>query len=69
MVVFFSVVTCQSISPPDNGASTCSTGTSNVGDNCTVTCNEGYEVQGDGVRTCQNNGTWNGTEAMCMMTG
>ena len=60
-----STVTCQPISSPGNGVSTCSTGASSIGDNCVVTCNDGYGVQGDGVRTCQNNGTWSGTEAVC----
>ena len=57
---------CPPIPSPDDGDSSCSSGTSNIGDNCTATCNDGYEVQGDGVRTCQNNRTWSGTEAVCV---
>ena len=34
-------------------------------DTCSVTCAMGYMVSGDAVRTCQSNGTFNGTEADC----
>ena len=34
-------------------------------DTCTVTCNAGYELTGDDTRTCQSDGTFNGTDATC----
>ena len=30
------------------------------------TCNEGYNLVGDAVRTCQANEEWTGTEPICM---
>ena len=28
-------------------------------------CNTGYELTGSDSRTCQSDGSWNGTETMC----
>ena len=50
---------------PTNGTSDCSESISGVGDTCTVTCDTGYELAGDSVRTCQSNRTWSGTAAVC----
>ena len=36
-----------------------------VRDTCVVMCDPGYELIGDEIWTCQSNGSWNGTEAMC----
>ena len=35
------------------------------GDTCSFTCNSGYELTGSDTRTCQSDGSWNGTEAVC----
>ena len=34
-----------------------------VGDTCTVSCDDGYELGGS--ETCQGDGTWSGTDATC----
>ena len=47
----------------------CSSGDNGVdyeGDTCTFTCNTGYELTGSDTRTCQRNGTWSGTDIMCL---
>ena len=36
-----------------------------VGDTCTVSCDDGYELGGSETRTCQGDGTWSGTDATC----
>jgi len=36
-------------------------------DVCVVTCNTGYEIQaGNPMRTCQSDGTFNGTDVICV---
>ena len=57
--------------PPDpmNGMISCPLGADGVlsyEDICTVTCDTGYVVTGDAMRTCQSNGMLSGTEAMCI---
>ena len=34
-------------------------------DTCSFTCNTGYELTGSNTRTCQNDGSWSGTDAAC----
>jgi len=63
-------VACQpSLSDPDNGAITCSLGDDEVPsyeDTCSFTCNTGYELTGSDTRTCQSNGSWSGSETVCI---
>ena len=35
------------------------------GDACTYICNTGYVLTGSSTRTCQSDGTWIGSDAMC----
>ena len=35
------------------------------GDTCSFTCNAGYELTGSNTRTCQSDGSWSGTDAIC----
>ena len=47
----------------------CSSGRVGVGyegDNCSFTCNTGYEPTGSDTRTCQSDGSWSGTDVMCI---
>ena len=47
----------------------CSSGRVGVGyerDTCSFTCNTGYELTGSDTRTCQSNGSWSGTDVMCL---
>ena len=37
------------------------------GDTCTVRCNLGYRLSGNATRTCQDDGTWGGEEADCVI--
>ena len=53
---------------PSNGMVTCSLGDDGIpsyGETCTTICNTGYDVDGEGTRTCQNNGSWSGSSATC----
>ena len=64
----FHVVPCPSLTDPNNGTITCSQeddGVPSYEDTCNFTCNTGYELTGSDTRTCQSNGSWNGSEAIC----
>ena len=67
--ISFLVPTCPPLTTPDNGDIDCSLvndGEANTGDTCTFTCDDNHEfLQGSSTRTCQDDGTWSGTEAMC----
>ena len=61
------VVSCP-MPPIMNGMIDCSLGDDVVlsyEDTCTATCDTGYMLIGDAMRTCQSDGMFNGTEAMC----
>ena len=34
-------------------------------DTCSFTCNTGYELTGSDTRTCQSDGSWNGSDDVC----
>lgn len=38
----------------------------NHGDIVTFECDQGFVLKGSAVRRCMENGTWNGTEAICI---
>ena len=62
------IVTCPSLTDPNNGTITCSFGDDGVlsyEDTCSFTCNTGYELTGSDTRTCQSDESWNDTEIMC----
>ena len=62
-------IRCDTLTPPSGGVITlCSSGDMGVGyerENCSFTCNTGYELTGSDTRTCQSDGSWSGTETMC----
>ena len=68
MLYFFLLVTCPLLTAPTNGMTDCSLGGNgipNPGDVCSFTCNIGYEVTGSTTRTCQDDGSWSESHAMC----
>ena len=34
-------------------------------DTCSFTCDTGYELTGNDIRTCQSDGTWSGSDGVC----
>ena len=62
------LVSCPVLPNPDNGMANCQLGDDNVlsyEDTCDFTCNAGYNFVGSNIRTCQSDGSWNGTETFC----
>ena len=62
------LVSCPSLDNPSNGVISCSLGDDGVSsyeDTCSFTCDTGYELSGSDTRTCQSNGSWSGSIAMC----
>jgi len=57
------------LSTPFNGEiASCSSGRVGVGyegDNCSFTCNSGYELTGNDTRTCQSDQSWSGSDDLC----
>ena len=54
------LVTCSSLTNPNNGVISCSLGGDNASsyeDICSFTCNTGYELTGSDPRTYQSNGS------------
>ena len=67
--MYFLLVTCLTPTAPTNGTINCSSGDDGVlsyEDTCTVTCNNGYHLLGNKMRTCQSNGTLSGSNATCI---
>ena len=61
-------MTCSRLTAPSNGIIECSEEDDNVPsyeDICNFTCNTGYELTGSDTRTCQSNGSWSGSTAVC----
>ena len=67
-VLFILLVSCPSLTDPGNGMISCSLGDDAVPsyeDTCSFTCNTDYELTGSDTRTCQSDGSWSGSIAMC----
>ena len=63
-------IRCDTLSTPVNGEITCRSGRVGVGyegDICSFTCNSGYELIGSDTRTCQSDGSWNGSPVCCII--
>ena len=68
MCMYFTIVICSSLSNPNNGIINCLLGDDGVPsyeDTCSFTCNTGYELTDSDIRTCQSNGSWNGSDDVC----
>jgi len=62
-------VLCPSLTNPNNGKMACSLGDDGAPsyeDTCSFKCNTSYELSGSDTRTCQSDGSWSGSESMCM---
>ena len=63
-----SIVSCLSLTDPNNGMISCSLGDDGVSsyeDICSFTCNTGYELTGSDTRTCQSDGSWSNSNVTC----
>ncbi|XP_065903507.1 E-selectin-like isoform X3 [Dysidea avara] len=70
LIQFLIEIRCDNLLTPSNGGMSCSSGRVEVGyegDTCSFTCNTGYELTGSDTRTCQNSGSWSGSESTCNM--
>ena len=66
--MYFTIVNCLALSNPENGIIDCSLrddGIPSYEDTCSFTCNTGYELTANDTRTCQSNGSWNGSDDVC----
>ena len=62
------IVQCPVLTAPMNGLVSCSLINDSIfsyEDTCSFTCNTGYELTGSDTRTCQSDGSWNGTNTTC----
>ena len=59
----YTIVLCSELSNPANGA-VIWTGLT-TGSNAVYTCNTGYQLSGERIRTCMSNGMWSGQEPTC----
>jgi len=59
----FLLVSCRPLDAPENGQISCNG--SMFEDVCTFTCDEGYELSGTPIRTCQSDQTWSGSTVTC----
>jgi len=63
------LVFCPLLTNPVNGMITCSLGDDGVSsyeDTCTFTCNTGYVLTSSDTRTCQSDGSWSGSQPLCL---
>ena len=65
---YSNITECEPLTDPTNGNINCELGDNGVptdGDTCSYTCNDGYELTGNEMRTCQSNGSWSGNHDVC----
>ena len=56
-------VDCPTLANPMDGAVSMTEGV--TGDTVTYTCDAGFQLSGDTMRTCGSDGTWTGSAPMC----
>ena len=62
----YSIVQCTSLSSPINGNMLCdSTDVPRYEDQCSFSCDPGYELTGSSSRQCLSNGSWSGSDVTC----
>ena len=54
---------CDDLTPPANGD--VNQPGNSVGTVATYTCNDDFELIGDDMRTCQEDGKWSGADPVC----
>ena len=67
-MLLYIIVSCPSLTDPNNGTITCSLGDDGVPsyeDTYSFTCNNGYELTGSPQRTCQSDGSWSESPVSC----
>ena len=62
--IWFPVVDCQGLLPPENGRLAGVKTTYNSAVN--FTCNKGYTLEGSQSRICDANGMWSGNKTTCL---
>jgi hypothetical protein len=68
IILFTSYITdCKHPPLPLNGNVTLNLTT--FGENATYTCNNGYNISGNTIRTCDNKGNWSGLLPNCTLVG
>ena len=66
----FCKVQCRELRDPMNGMISCSMVNGQIfsyEDICSFTCKTGYELTGSSERTCQSDGSWNGSPVSCII--
>ena len=64
VLLSLTVVDCGSLTDPANGQVNHTVGTT-LGQTATYSCNTGYNLVGNSTRTCQAEGNWTGSAAIC----
>jgi len=59
------VVVCPVLSPPENGFFIQNVCNNQFNSACGVRCLKGFDLQGDGIRLCQPDGSWSGVQPNC----
>ena len=66
MTSYFALVDCGSLSDPANGLVTVTTTT--LGSTANYSCSSTYQIVGNALRTCQDDGAWSGDVPRCAAT-
>ena len=62
----FLVLCINPLSPPSNGNISCNfTGVPHYEDQCSLSCDPGYELTGSSTRQCLSNGSWSRADVTC----
>ena len=59
------VSVCQNLTAPENGTVTLSGNT--LGETARYSCNHGYTLSDGNNRTCGHDGTWSGSDPLCLL--
>lgn len=62
---FFTVRTCPALRQIENGRINCTSSDTSYGSVCSVTCKDGYKLEGTSKLVCQGNAQWDAREPRC----